>query len=118
MSRLCESLESCAQRYGGICLLLAFSFLFNPYLIAPGSQGGVNVRHPASHRATVGASELEKFSPLAGQESHVFVDMSVAQVVAVLPFATTQTFLLQAPELPPAQQVFCASLWVRPPPAL
>jgi hypothetical protein len=99
------------------CFVLIVSFLFNPYAMTHLSSGGLNVAHPASHRATVGSSELEKYWPLDNQNSHW---------VAVLPLEVAFAFSLQklpsfpAPqgsELFPTQPLFCASLWFRPPPA-
>lgn len=110
--------ESTAQRHGWVCLLLALSFLFNPYLMAQGSGGGLNVRHPASHRATVGSSELEKFPPLAGQDSHVFVAHFFANLLSFLPNTASRSSLPLGMELLPPQQFLCVSLWFRPPPAL
>src|SRR4029077_9232412 len=51
-----------------VCLCLALLLLYNPYLAAPSSARGLNVRHPASNRATVGASELQSFSPADGRD--------------------------------------------------
>ena len=52
-----------AKRRGLLCLLLAISFLFNPFLSASSSILGTIIRHQPSFRATVAASELMKFAP-------------------------------------------------------
>src|SRR5271165_5685736 len=44
------------------CIVLALLFLYNPYLVGPCASGSLNVEHPASHRATVGSSELQHFT--------------------------------------------------------
>jgi hypothetical protein len=99
-------------------LLLAFFLLYNPYVIARGSGSGLNVEHPASHRATIGFSELEGYSSLGSQDTHVFVDLFFAKSLSFLPDIALLSLLSLASELPPPQRIFCASLWVRPPPAL
>jgi hypothetical protein len=108
--------EGGAIRHAWICLLLAFLFLYNPYLNAQGSAGGLNVQHPASHRATVGSSELEEYSSPSDQDTHLFVAFFFAKVISLLPFTDSQSFLPQGSELPQPRQLFCASLWFRPPP--
>ena len=52
-----------AQGRGLLCLLLAISFLFNPFLSASSSILGTIISHQPSFRATVAASELMKFAP-------------------------------------------------------
>src|SRR5437016_14177850 len=51
-----------------VSFFLALFLLYNPYMAAPSSAGGLNVRHPASNRATVGVSELQHFSPADGRD--------------------------------------------------
>jgi len=46
-------------RYRWVCLVLATLLLFNPFFAAPRSGHNLEVCHPASHRATVGASEMQ-----------------------------------------------------------
>jgi hypothetical protein len=55
--------SSWIQRSGWLCLLLAISFLFNPFLAASSSSFGTTVSHLPSFRATVASSELLKFAP-------------------------------------------------------
>ena len=101
-----------------VCLCLALLLLYNPYLAGPGSARGLNLRHPASNRATVGASELQSFSPADGQDK-----LSTPAIASVEPFLSFPNLSSQAIELvpqvvSPAQQFFGSSLWFRPPPAL
>jgi hypothetical protein len=117
MRRLRPSPASFTPRSVFVCLLLTLSFLFNPYLTALGSGGGLNVRHPASHRATVGYSELEKFSPLASQDSLDFVPHFFADALSLLPARTSFFFLPAGREHLPGRGLFRANLWFRPPPA-
>jgi hypothetical protein len=99
-------------------MLLALLFLYNPYLSAPGSAGGLKVQHPASHRATVGSSELEKYSSPGAPDAHLFVAVFFAKVISSLSSNDSHSFLPQDLELLPSHQFLCASLWFRPPPAL
>jgi hypothetical protein len=110
--------ENGAKRHAWVCLLLAFLFLYNPYLIASGSGGGLNVQHPASHRATVGSSELERYSPTGDERAHLFVVIFLATFFSFPARAASHFFPIQRSELQLSQAVLCASLWFRPPPAL
>jgi hypothetical protein len=108
--------RSGARRYAWVCLLLAFLFLYNPYLSALGSPGGLNVEHPASHRATVGSSELERYSPTGKDSAHVFVTFFFANFVLFPVPPASHSFPLEHSELLLLQRILCASLWFRPPP--
>jgi hypothetical protein len=110
--------KSGAKSRACVCLLLALLFLYNPYLSAPGSTGGLEVQHPVSHRATVGSSELEKYSSPSSPDAHLFVAVFFAKVISSLSSDDSQSFPHQGSELLPSQQFLCASLWFRPPPAL
>lgn len=99
------------------CLVLVFSFLFNPYAMARIASGSLDVAHPASHRATVGSSELEKYSPLDGQDGHWVAVVAVAQSTSFSQIALPFFSVPPDPELVAAHPFFCASLWFRPPPA-
>ena len=101
-----------------VCLCLALLLLYNPYLASPSSARGLNVRHPASNRATVGSSELQNFSPADGRDK-----LSTHAASAVVPLASfhevsSQVFELLPQVVSPSQQFFGSSLWFRPPPAL
>jgi|SRR5579864_5249782 len=110
--------EGGARAYTWVCLLLAFLFLYNPYLSAHCSGEGLNVQHPASHRATVGSSEMEQFSPRGSQDADVFVAFFFVDVLSFLPDIGSHSFTFPGSELILPPQLLCASLWFRPPPAL
>jgi hypothetical protein len=101
-----------------VCLFLVLSFLYNPYLTAQVSGGGLKVCHPFSHRATVGSSELERYSPLGNQDIRPIVDFSFAETFALPTGASSFSFLPQGRELLRPHQVLRGGLWFRPPPAL
>jgi hypothetical protein len=106
-----------SQRNSVVCLFLAFFLLYNPFLTAPRTAGGLEVCHPVSHRATVGASELQHFVSAAGQDFSGFTNLAPAEVSVPLPALPGPISLTVSHGLYPPQQLLCASLWFRPPPA-
>ena len=101
-----------------LCLLLALLVVYNPYLSATDPGMGLCVRHSASFRATLGASELQHFTP----------EDSVAMLAAAATLALAHFLQFRLPEssarptgvterVAPPEQVLPASLWFRPPPA-
>jgi len=101
-----------------VCFCLALFLLYNPYLAAPGSTNGLNVRHPASNRATVGASELQHFSPADGKHKLSTTAIASIEHSLSIPDLSSQAFEFFPQVASPAQQFFGSSLWFRPPPAL
>jgi hypothetical protein len=99
-------------------LCLALVLLYNPYLSAPSSARGLSVRHPASNRATVGASELQSFSPADGRGKLFTPIIAVVEVRLGFPEIFSQEFHSYPQVVSPSQQFFGSSLWFRPPPAL
>lgn len=106
-----------SQRNSVVCLFLAFCLVYNPFLTVQRTAGGLEVCHPASHRATVGASELQHFLSVAGQDFLGFADLAPAEVPVLLPALPGLISFHVSHGLYPPQQLLCASLWFRPPPA-
>ncbi|HKW56801.1 MAG TPA: hypothetical protein VJN42_05525 [Candidatus Acidoferrum sp.] len=106
------------QRFGWVCLVLVLSFLYNPFLSVAASGRGLNVRHCASHRATVGASELQQLAPMGDEKTQLLVNSFVVEVFSVLPEPTSEFLPLPPKQLLAPQKLFCSNLWFRPPPAL
>ncbi|HXY23856.1 MAG TPA: hypothetical protein VEI73_04350 [Candidatus Acidoferrum sp.] len=105
------------KRQRWICFFLAFFLLYNPFQAAPRGSRTLDVCHPASNRATVGASELQHFTPAAGWDSVPAVDVSAVEAPWSQPVVTVETSLAESrPAIPPAQFVG-ADLWFRPPPS-
>ena len=102
----------------GVSFFLALFLLYNPYMAAPNWAGGLNVRHPASNRGTVGASELQHFSPAGGRDQLSTHATPTVEPLASLPAVSSQPFELVSQVVSPPQQFFGSSLWFRPPPAL
>jgi hypothetical protein len=105
-----------ARSHAWLAVLLAVLFLYNPYLVAAGSAGGLNICHPASHRATVGSSELDRYPSPDTLSTHVFVAVFFSDAFVFLPDTASRRSPLHSSELLPPQQIFFASLWFRPPP--
>jgi hypothetical protein len=100
------------------CLLLAALFFYNPFLAAVRSSNGLAVGHPASHRASVGSSELEQFAPPIG--SAIALLPNIAEVRALLPQVTAKNSLsrykVDEEFVVTPRTGFSSSLWFRPPP--
>ncbi len=101
-----------------VCLLLVFFLLYNPFAASRSSASGLNVGHPASHRATVGASELQHFSFADGQDRLSVYDSAAAATFTFSPAVFARSLRCVAQVLSPKQQFFGAGLWFRPPPTL
>ena len=99
------------------CVLLAGLFLYNPFLAAHQSHGANAVCHPPSHRATVGSSEMEKFTPQDFLAA-VLPGMNALQVLLLQVAASdslSRHYVDAQVEASP-QTGFSSSLWFRPPP--
>lgn len=107
-----------SRAFSCVCLLLVFSFLFNPYLTAQVAGSGLSLRHPVSHRATVGSSELEKYSPVGAQDAHGLAVLLSGTSFMLAPAAASFPMLRERSEPFLLHPYFCASLWFRPPPVL
>src|SRR5215475_143292 len=105
-----------------LCLLLAITFLYNPFLGVSSSFLGQSVNHLPSFRETVASSELLKFKP---QESQQIVEaVTIAEValplLASLLLPQPSPFALRddSSEPVPTQYFSIGNLWFRPPPAV
>jgi len=100
-----------------LCLLLAISFLFNPFLAVSVSTLGTIVSHLPSFRATVASSELLKFAPQQkiGERASPECELPSWFEPYILPQVTATQFgktersasVLYAPS---------GNVWFRPPP--
>jgi len=103
------------------CVLLAGLFLYNPFLAASSATDSLSVCHPASHRATVGSSELERFTQ-ANDTALAFLP-NLADVQELIPrfavmHSTERQYAEQKEVVATPQTGFSSSLWFRPPPAV
>jgi len=99
-----------------LCIVLALLFLYNPYLTGPSASGSLDVGHPASHRATVGSSEFLHFTAPDRVSGAVTLEAHV-DIVRPATRALRRTLISLQQEPLPSQNLLCASLWFRPPPA-
>ena len=104
------------RRYNWVCLVLATLLLYNPFFAAPRSGHSLDLCPPVSHRATVGASELQHFSPTDGWGSLPAMETTEAGVVLPLPALSDHFLFVSHPTLLHPQQFFGSGLWFRPPP--
>ena len=105
------------RRHRWVCLILALLLLYNPFSATLHTGSGLEVCHPASHRATVGSSELQQFTGASRQELLGFAVLAPAEIPFLLPALSELSFLFVSRGSHPPQQLFSASLWFRPPPA-
>jgi hypothetical protein len=100
-----------------LCLLLAISFLFNPFLAVSASTLGTIVSHLPSFRSTVASSELLKFAPQQkiGEQASPECELPswfepyILPQIALRQFGKTErsASVLYAPS---------GNVWFRPPP--
>ncbi len=104
---------------GWLCLLLAITFLYNPFLAASSWNSGQSVSHLPSFRATVASSELLRFKPKEKFESLSAPELEVVRTSIVsVPEPNAIREIVEAPE-PTALQVFReGNLWFRLPPSV
>jgi hypothetical protein len=102
-------------------VLLAGLFLYNPFLATSRASDNLTVCHPASHRATVGSSELEQFTPPNDTAAAFFPNIADTQelVPRLAGRNSAQRQYAEQEEVVATPQTrFSSSLWFRPPPAV
>ena|SRR5262252_1091448 len=104
-------------RRSWLCLLLAISFLFNPFLAASTSGYGTIVNHLPSFRATVASSELLKFTPEQKIGEHVSFECELPSWFGLSPLTLDRPALLIETKVPAAARYASSgNIWFRPPP--
>ena len=101
-----------------LCLVLVGFFLYNPFMSLIHSYSGITVHHLSRNRATVGAGELQNFSP---QSKVAEVNVLSAEALGHLVVMPTEiVFPLATEFVPPgpAPEDFSSNLFFRPPPSL
>ena len=98
-----------------VCVLLAVLVLYNPFIVLYYSHHTIEVHTLQRNRASVGASELQHFSPV--QEDIQQADMDLVsnreEVAAPAGGYLARGFEREV-EVPPSDIVF--KVWSRPPP--
>ena len=98
------------------CVLVIGLMLYNPFIALTGGTDTLSYEKLARNRATVGASEMQQFSPV--QNDSVKLDIYVVAIgaeIAKAIEAETPGIVVRAER--PVPQLETASLWFRPPPA-
>jgi len=113
--------SSKGRRYWQMCIsaLLIALVLYNPFLVLTKHTDGPEFHRLASHRATVGASEMDHFTPV--QAEKVELEAAVEEIGAASLIAEKNgppaPDFLQEEALPPQTELI-TSTWFRPPPTL
>ncbi|HXH65833.1 MAG TPA: hypothetical protein VNI81_01450 [Candidatus Limnocylindrales bacterium] len=105
-----------AQRFRvWMCVLLAAFILYNPFAALCFSHGAVEVHSLQRNRATVGASELQHFSPVQddNRQTDLNLEANPEEVAAPAESFVARGFE-QDVELPQSDIAF--TIWSRPPP--
>jgi hypothetical protein len=101
-----------------VCLLLVALCLYNPFLATTLSSDCLSIQHSASNRATVGASELQHFSPTDGRKL-LSVPLAVLFGWFELPVSLPLNSAIDVCNHQPYTCQFLSSdFWFRPPPAV
>jgi hypothetical protein len=100
-----------------ICVLLAALLLYNPFAALYYSHGTIEVHTLQRNRASVGASELQHFSPVQDdiQQADLNLESNREEVAAPAGSYVARGFEREV-ELP--QSDIVAKVWSRPPPLL
>jgi hypothetical protein len=99
-------------------LLLSFLFLYNPFLVVPGSSAHLSASRPPSFRATVASSQLftlknsDSIEGLAMPAS----DSAEGPILVHMHFGPVGRIVSDDGSLPDSQ-LCSVNLWFRPPPA-
>jgi len=102
-----------------VCLatILIGLVLFNPFSLLISQSNGSSYDSMARHRATVGSSEMQHFSPVHAESAQdaAVVDASVRVVVVCKPIFPAAT---EQDESNSQQPELLANIWFRPPPTV
>jgi len=100
-----------------LCVCLSALILYNPFAAVCNSHGTSEVHTPQRNRATVGASELQHFSPVQDdtQQADLNLQENREEVAAPAENYVARGFEREA-EVP--QPDVASQVWSRPPPSL
>jgi hypothetical protein len=100
-----------------LCLLLVALMLYNPFMGLWGSNDGVCYDRLARNRATVGASELQHFTPVPSDTPQTELDIDVPGT-GLMQIVCEELSRTDLQEVIPPQARFFTRYWNKPPPAL
>jgi hypothetical protein len=101
-----------------LCLLLVGLVLYNPYLAGPESSASTCFRHAASNRATVGASELQHFTPVDNRGVLLAAFVLLFPGFPIVAPRSSRSGDYRIAAVCHSPQFLPASLWFRPPPTV
>ena len=102
-----------------LCLLVAITFLYNPFLATSSCLNGQRVSHLPSFRATVASLELLKFKPEEKSEPAAVPDCDVQAPTVLSPLSVETEFgPFEVSEPVRAEFLPTGNLFFRPPPAV
>lgn len=99
-----------------VCILIVGFLLYNPFLALVHSPGGLSVQHQSRNRATVGAAELQHYSPVSGElAADTLPEEGRREMLAAADGGESQlaSDIRRDPIITPD---FSSNLWFRPPP--
>jgi hypothetical protein len=100
-----------------VCLLLIGLVLYNPFVALNNHSNGLSCHRLPRHRATVGSSEMQHFTPVQG--AYALTEGIVEDVLIELSAPKNEVHAWVIPDEPtPRQPELIASICFRPPPAL
>ena len=100
-----------------LCLLVAVLVVYNPFAALNGSASCHSYERLASNRATIGASELQHFSPVSHPEVKTEPAVGLRYAEAV-PCKREWPLRRDQVEMIPSDPALLGAVWFRPPPAL
>ena len=109
--------ERVSHWHAALCVLLVGLMLYNPFAGACNPNEGLSYDHLARNRATVGASELQHFSPVSNSTSHGELDVDVPAAVHRQPVGVAFCHLGAQVAFRP-QPSLLTEFWNKPPPSL
>ena len=98
-----------------VCVVLICLVIYNPFAAATAAPSHLSYAQMARNRATIGSSELQKYSPVADPIVQPDFDVEVRGAECAATVQESQPGMIQREETP-FQPELCASLWFRPPP--
>jgi hypothetical protein len=100
-----------------ICVLLAALILYNPFAALGFSHGPVEVHTLQRNRASVGASELQHFSPVQDDTKQADVNLETSREEVAAPAGSYVARGFER-EVEVPQSDIVSKVWSRPPPLL
>jgi hypothetical protein len=97
-------------------LLLIGLLLYNPFVALTSHSDGLSYQALARHRATVGASELQHYSPVQGDNAQIEVAVDAIFFGRIVEQADKRFHFVPNDTLPQRPELD-TSVWFRPPPA-